>query len=146
MPGHASVNRIMRTSLPILVQMPNVVTFTTDKVPAAGWYGHTKGLHTVAIRVLNFQGRVSLQGSLASAPGAADWFALPPGGAAYLQYPRGPILDANLQGETSVVGLTFICNCLWLRAVVDRSYLLLSTTDELTIARFGSVDSILVNY
>jgi len=61
-------NAMSRTSLTLLSAMPSVLDFTSAKLPAAGWHGHTKGWHTFAITVHNFQGRIALQGSQMLAP------------------------------------------------------------------------------
>lgn len=138
--------------------MPSVIDFTGEKARAAGWYGHTQGLHTVAISVHNFQGRITLQGSQVLNPSEADWFtiALPADYPAkpYIEFPRS-LISKNLntpKGETSTIGFSFRINCLWLRAKIERAYLLpvhLPTYAGLTadnISWLGNVDSILVNF
>lgn len=147
-----------RTSLTLLAAMPPVLDFTGEKIPAAGWYGHTKGQHTFALTVHNFQGRIALQGSQALSPTETDWFALPcpppydvlP----YIQYPRPvPQRNPNLRnGETSTIGFSLHINCLWLRACVWRDYLLpvslpsYAGTLSDSLSWLGAVDLILVNF
>lgn len=47
----------------------------SDKVKADGYYGNADGLHTVAyICSSDFVGTIKMQGSLATDPGASDWF------------------------------------------------------------------------
>ena len=148
-----------RLSYTILSGMPTVLDFTSEKVRAAGWYGHTKGLHTISIVVHNFQGRLSIQGSQIINPTSeADWFAVPYPepftSMSCIQYPRinVPQRNPNGRGETSTFGFSFRTNCLWLRATICRQYLLpvafpcyaKSMTDN--ISWLGAVDSILVNY
>ena len=48
--------------------------------------------HTVSISVVNFIGRIYIQGSLASQPGPADWFSIPlVGDIPFVQFPEGPV-------------------------------------------------------
>lgn len=147
-----------KLSYTILSGMPSVLDFTSDKVRAAGWYGHTKGLHTISISVHNFQGRITIEGSQIVNPTCVDWFPVPYPepftGLPYMQYPRIniPQRNPNGKGETSTFGFSFRTNCLWLRASINRQYLLpiafpnyaKSMTDN--ISWLGAVDSILVNY
>jgi hypothetical protein len=134
-------------TLNLLDPMDEVISVTGDATRGAGWYGHTSGLHTVAIRVLNFQGRVSVQASIATAPTDSDWFSVLPDGVPYIQYPQpGYIVQAPNQGETSVFGFNFSTNAVWVRALVDRSYLIPSTYTPLQIMQYGVVDYVTLSY
>lgn len=133
----------MRQSLNLLDPMGEIINISGSPVPGAGWYGPNTGLHSVSIRVLNFQGRVRIQASLATTPGDNDWFSVLPDGAAYLQYPQSSYVPA---GETSTTGFNFIHNVIWVRAIVDRSYLTSGTETPVELAYLGVVDGILLNY
>lgn len=74
------INRSMYKSLHLLAPPGEVITLVGDNVRGAGWYGSTTGLHTIAIRVLNFQGQVSVEASIATLPTASDWYSVLPGG------------------------------------------------------------------
>lgn len=137
----------MDTSLLLLAPLGEVINTVGDQVRGAGWYGHTSGLHTVAISVVNFQGRISVQASIATVPGDADWYSVLPDAASYIQYPHtGYIIQPNLSGETSVISFNFSTNAVWLRASVDRSYLIPSFDTPLQIMCYGTINYILVNY
>ena len=137
----------MDTSLLLLAPLGEVVNSVGDQVRGAGWYGHTNGLHTVAISVVNFQGRISVQASIATEPGAADWYSVLPDAASYIQYPHaGYVIQPNLAGETSLISFNFSTNAVWLRASVDRSYLIPSFDTPLQIMCYGTINYILVNY
>jgi hypothetical protein len=139
----------MRESLSLLAPMGEVASVVGPLVRAAGWYGPNTGLHTVSMRVLNFQGRVSIQATCAVVPGDADWFSVLPDQAAYMQFPRaGFIGNAQIGffGETATVGFNFSKNVVWVRASVDRAYLTSVFDTPLTYAMLGIVDSILINY
>ena len=153
-----------RTSYTLLSAMGSVIDFTGIPVKSSGYYGHTKGLHTVSIYVINFLGRVAIQGSQVLNPTENDWFTVPYPppyvNLPYIQYPRirtGICIDPNLLygGETSNFGFSFNINCLWIRATVTRDYLVpisLPTYAAYTgstsnaISWLGTVDNILVNY
>jgi hypothetical protein len=128
--------------------MGEVSTVTGNPVRGAGWYGPNTGLHSVSIRALNFQGRVSIQASLAASPGINDWFSVLPDSAAFWQYPRvGYLLTGPNTGETSNVGFNFSCNVIWVRAIVDRSYLVYTPTETpCQLSYLGVIDNILLNY
>ena len=137
----------MDTSLHLLPPLAEVINTVGDPVRGAGWYGHTTGLHTVAIRVANFQGRISVQAAIATTPGDSDWYSVIPEGASYIQYPHmGYVIPPNQCGETSLINFNFSTNAVWLRASVDRSYLIPSFDTPLQIADYGTINYILVNY
>jgi hypothetical protein len=137
----------MDTSLHLLPPPGETISLVGEAVRGAGWYGHTSGLHTVAIRVLNFQGRVSVQASIATVPTETDWYSVLPGVVEFIQYPQpGYLMPSNNTGETSVGSFNFATNAVWLRATVDRSYLIPPLSSPLQIMPFGTVSYILVNY
>ena len=76
---------------------------------ADGWYGNEGGLHTVAIQVFNFTGRVYIEASLAVAPLDTDWFPVTIGQTtAYLQFPSNPMLPTGsieTGGDTGTQGI-----------------------------------------
>ncbi len=137
----------MYTSLNLLDPMKEVISVTGPLVRGAGWYGPTNGLHTVAIKVQNFTGRVSVQATIATNPITSDWFTVLPNNIPYIQYPQpGYIVISPSTGETSTYGFNFTCSAVWVRAIVDRSYFLPSTVTPMFISLFGLVDSILLKY
>ena len=137
----------MDISLNLIPPMGEVITLTGDAVRGAGWYGHTTGLHTVAIRVTNFQGRISVQAAIATTPEESDWYSVLPEGAPYIQYPhQGYIIPPPNSGETSTLGFNFTTNAVWLRAIVDRAYLIPNLATPCQISGYGTVAYVLVNY
>jgi len=137
----------MNTSLHLIPPLGEVITLIGDKIRGGGWYGHTSGLHSVAIRVLNFRGRIKVYASIATQPADEDWYSVLPDNAAYIEYPHPDyIIPINRQGETSTIGFNFTTNAVWLRAVVDRDYLIPSMYTPLQIMPYGTVSYILVNY
>jgi hypothetical protein len=137
----------MDISLNMLRPLEEEINLIGDPVRGAGWYGHTTGLHTVAISVQNFQGRILVQASIATDPGEADWFSVLPDGVAYLQYPRtGYVIQPNYNGETSLRIFNFVTNAVWLQASVQRSYLIPSIDTPLQIMMYGRLNYVMVNY
>lgn len=137
----------METSLHLLPPLGEDISLLGTKVPGAGWYGHTTGLHTVAIRVSNFRGRISVQAAIAADPGDADWYSVLPDAADYIQFPRRSyLMPPNNTGETSVTSFNFVTNAVWLRASVDRRYLLSQYSTPLDAMQYGTVNYIMVNY
>ena len=125
------------------------------KQPGAGYNNTVGNNHTVSLNLDNFTGRIYIQGSLASDPGELDWFNIPIGnGTAYVQFPLDPALptgnnpqlgypNAGQNGDTGVYAYNFSGNYVWIRAVVDRQYLVPPPTDSYFV---GSVSQILLNY
>lgn len=147
------INSRMITSLYLLppvegtVNMAETLSLTSDVVRGIGWYGRT-GLHTVAIRVLNFRGRIMVEGASVVEPDDDDWVSVLPAAAAYLEYPqRSYIVPPNNMGETSLTTFNFTANPIWLRASFDRSYLISPyTTTPLDIMPYGTISYVMLNY
>ena len=99
------------------------MSFTGDKARGDGFYGYSDGLHTVSFHVNNFTGRIWLQATLLESPTEADWFNIAlSSGSAYLPY------DA----QSTTYGVTFTGNFVYVRARIDRSYLVDQTYDAST--------------
>jgi len=138
----------MRASINLIEPIGELSLFTGTPMRAAGWYGPTMGLHSVAIKVSNFTGQISVQASLALSPTTNDWFSVLPENVSYWQYPRSSVNTKCYggTGETSTTGFNFICNAIWVRAIVDRTYLSYPIANTQQVFCLGTVDSILLNY
>lgn len=135
----------MRASLSLVEPLGEASTVIGNPVPGAGWYGPNSGLHSVSIKVLNFRGRISIQASLSASPESNDWFSVLPDSLPYWEYPRSGTTIVGGMGETSIAGFNFIANIVWVRVIVDRTYLMPSTALNQG-GYLGTVDSILLNY
>lgn len=131
------------------------------KQPGAGYNNTVGNNHTVSINLDNFTGRIYIQGSLATEPNPdTDWFNIPIGnGTSYVQFPLDPALPTGYNpelnqwplnglpnssnGDTGVFAYSFSGNYIWIRAVVDRKYLVPPPTDPYFV---GQVSQILLNY
>ena len=132
-----------------------------QKVPGAGYNNTVGNNHTVSINLDNFIGRIFIQGSLATDPTTdSNWFNIPIGnGTAYVQFPLDAALPTGYnpalnqwpanqypntqQGDTGIFAYSFSGNYIWLRAVVDRTYLVPPPTDPYFV---GAVSQILLNF
>ena len=109
---------------------------------AAGYFGSTAGLHTIQITIQDFVGRIYIECSLASNPTDTDWFPVQiTPSSVYLEFPVNPLAPSATHGDTACLGCIFNINAVWIRARVDRSYLI--NPDP---SACGIVNRILLNY
>ena len=83
-----------------------VQTVTGDKAKGNGYYGAADGKHTVFYSVTEFTGTITIQGSLATDPGANDWATITTFSDGFTQE------DGNSTAN-------FTGNFVWVRAVVE---------------------------
>lgn len=131
-------------SVTLLDSTTTEINVTGGKQKGAG-YSNTIGCnHTVSITVDNFIGRIFIEGSLSNDPTDMDWCPIPISGQDYLQFP----IDSNAPtgsggGDTSTLAYSFSGNYIWLRARVNRDYLVPFPQGPGLV---GSVKQILLNY
>ncbi len=107
---------------------------------AAGYYSTAVngGWHTISADLVDFTGRIIIEATLVADPAESDWFAVQltsanavgdiDGGTAdnasnYAQYPQDPDAPTDAHGDTGTFGWTLRGNFVWIRARIDRSYL-----------------------
>lgn len=115
----------------ILTSQPEM-SYVGEKFRGDGFYGFNDGLHTVSFHVKQFTGRIFLQATLMDDPTENDWFNIS------LMVDQEFLQWAN---ETETLGVTFIGNFVYLRAVVDRSYLV---DQDYDVTKHGVVDKIVL--
>ena len=133
-------------SVVLLGSTSNLLNSTGEKQKGAGYNNTTGNSHTVSIGVAAFTGRIYIEGTLAMEPQSNDWVAIPltPSGQPYVEFPINPSCPTSgYIGDTGVFGYTFIGNYIWIRARVDRSYLVPVPNNGSDV---GSVTQILMNY
>jgi len=132
-----------KNSIILLTSSAGVLNVTGQAVKGPGYYGYSRGILTTAISIHNFVGRFYLQASLSTNPGQNDWFPLwLEGTAPYAQFPFDPNNPTGDNGgDTGNYAWTVQGNIVWLRGIVDRSYLPLPQ-----IADVGTLQSALINY
>jgi hypothetical protein len=102
------------------------LNFTGSKVRGDGYYNYNDGLHTIAIDVQDFKGRIYVQGTLSTNPTEADWFDIQLASSTdYVQYPVDPLdlQGGGTNGDTVTNGYTFQGNFVYLRGKVDRTWI-----------------------
>lgn len=104
----------------IILTNQTEMSYVGDKAKGDGFYGFSDGLHTVSFHVNAFTGRLFLEATLVEDPTENDWF--------YITLE----IDQNylqFDNETASRGVTFTGNFVYVRASVDRSYLVDQTYD-----------------
>jgi hypothetical protein len=121
----------MATSTVLLTNTAEM-SYTGVATRGDGFYGYSDGLHTVSVHVNDFTGRIWVQATLVENPTEADWFNIALSATKdFLQ------LDAS----TSTQGITFTGNFVYLRAYVDRTYLV---DQNYVVATHGVVNKIVL--
>lgn len=131
-------------SVILLSTTSDQINIIGQKQKGAGYNNTIGNNHTVSISLSNFTGRIYIQGSLARDPGELDWFDIPIGATApYVQYPLDPAYPTGQTGDTGNYAYSFSGNYVWVRAKVDRTYLVPPPTNSYLV---GEVLQILLNY
>lgn len=116
--------------------------YTGKAYKAAGYYGMTRGLHTIQLSVNDFIGRIYIEASLATKPCDDDFFSIYlNGNLPYLEFPVNPTAPLAAHGDTVNLGFSFKVNAIWIRARIDRSYIL-----NPNINMIGTCNKILLSY
>ena len=122
-----------RTSKLLLGSTVGQINVTGDKVQAAAFFNNTSALHTIAVYTQDLDGRISIQATLATHPKDDDWFTVqidPNSMTDYVEY----------SATTGIFTFSFTGNYVWVRAVLDRSYLSNPSNPH------GYINKILLNY
>lgn len=131
-----------RQSIRLLDNTMQQVNVTGPTIKAAGYYGSGKNLHTVAVTAHDFSGRLYIYATLASDPKDDDWFPINLNGyLAYYEFAYDESKPVGERGVTSTEMFTFDGNFVYLRAVIDRTYL-----QDYATFNYGSISRILLNY
>lgn len=128
----------MSKSIVLLSDSNGNWNMTGDPVRGDGWYGHSDGLHTISIHFENFTGKLWIEASLANDPTDDDWFPI------YLNYSDCYLIAEQ---ETSVQAFSFEGNFTYIRARIDRSYLVPEPNMTIDVSTmYGSISKILLNH
>ena len=132
-----------KQSLILLTATTGQLNVTGAAFKAAGYFGYSRGIHTVCWYLQDFIGRIYVEGSLATTPTDSDWFEINLAGLTpYAQFPLDPMNPTGQYGGDSGIELyTFQCNLVWVRARVDRTYLINPNVNDV-----GSIQKVLLNY
>lgn len=132
-------------SVTLLDSTTTEINVTGMKQKGAGYSNSIGCNHTLSISVINFIGRIYIEGSLASDPTEDDWFPIQlHNNLDYIQFPLNPNLPTGSNnGDTSVVAYSFTGNYIWVRARLNRDYLVPFPQNTSNV---GAVRYILLNY
>jgi hypothetical protein len=108
----------------------------------AGYSNNINGSNKVNIFLTNFIGRIYIEGSLANYPGNNEWFPINIGqNLSYLQFPNN--FPTPIVGVTGVFTYDFNGSFMWVRARVDRTYIIPQVTNANAV---GMVDLITLTF
>jgi len=132
-------------SIILLNTTAGLINVTGVQQKGAGYNNSVGNSHTVSVTLNDFTGRVWIEGSLAATPQDGDWFPIPVGnGVPYLQFPINPAAPTSHHvGDSGTYVYSFSGNFIWVRARVDRSYMIPPPIDPDLV---GSVLRIWLNY
>lgn len=90
--------------------------YSSNPVKGDGYFGNSDGLHTVQVRLTNFNGSVAVQGTLATNPTENDWFDM------RLDAGDGStVTSIDYNTATSAISCyNFTGNIVWVRANVNN--------------------------
>lgn len=134
-----------KTSIVMLSNTQGKLSVVGDKIRADGWYGYTDGLHTVAIYLFNFTGRLWFEASIADNPLEEDWFPVLINNQASMNFPRDPWYPTGTTGDTGTIGMNIIGSYTWLRVRMDRLVTDPDTEQRAVAGLLGNVDRVLLN-
>jgi hypothetical protein len=116
------------------------VVYVSKPIRVDQWYTDSTHFQTVSIAMSNFKGRVSIEASIKACPTDNDWFPVALDGRPHIDYPL-----TGVGSETSTKSFNFKGRFVWLRARVDKSYVIPVDSIQTIVAACGFVDRILVN-
>jgi hypothetical protein len=132
-------------SVTLLDTTTGKVNAVGQQTPGAGYSSTIGSLHTVSISVSNCIGRVYIEGSLASNPTDQDWFPIQlETNRDYVEFPQDKNKPTGANGgDTGTVAFSFGGNYIWIRARLNRDYLIPYPTDDQFV---GQVEKVLLNF
>lgn len=116
-------------------------------VKGDGFYGFSDGLHTISVKMNNFTGRIYIEATLELHPTEADWFPIMLSSQhPYVEYPLNRIIPTDVRGDSGVDSFVIEGNFVFIRARIDRSYVVPVPITPDDIADLGSITRILLNF
>ena len=117
------------------------VAVTGDPIPTNGPWRPLDGVHTVAVTVQAFHGRVLIEATLVEEPTDVDWFPIRLSGTGdALEF---PFPEDITTGTTGTFAFTFRGRFRWLRARMDRNNIA-PPPDPSQIDLYGHVERIVL--
>lgn len=134
----------MNSSIVLLSSTKEKFNFVGEPVRGEGLYScKSGGIHTLAIYLSNFSGKLIFEAALTVEPHEDDWFPVKT-----MIFPDEEyVAHGSLKGYTGTIGETLIGNFTWLRARIDRKHLLDPPPENpLAVIPYGYIDQILLKY
>lgn len=120
---------------------------TGTPVKGDGYYGFSDGLHTISVKLDDFVGRLYIEATLELHPTEADWFPIMLHSChPYVEYPANPNMPTDEHGDSGVDSFVAEGNFVFLRARIDRSYVVPVPITPDDIGNLGSITRILMNF
>lgn len=125
----------MRKSILMLSNTGDNFNLIGTAIPSDSYFGYSDGLQTIAVTYSNFTGGVKIQGTLSLNPQNSDWFDIiinpnsninplnPNTTTTEVVFPANPAKPNNVTGDTGTTMFNIIGNFVYLRVVLDRSYM-----------------------
>ena len=142
---------IQRRNATILTSTGNEMNATGLSVKADSYYGYTDGFHTIQAVYDNFVGRFRIQATLSLDPTEADWFDINlnanrnvSSSSPYVQFPLNPADPSGQIGDDTTMAFTFVGNFVYLRVVLDRSYII-EPGELAAVTNLGNIDRVLLS-
>ena len=116
-------------------------------VKADGFYGFSDGLHTISVKLSNFTGRVYIEATLELVPDCDDWFPIMlDSDNPYIEYPIDPHMTTDTKGDTGMDSFVIEGNFVFVRARINRDYVVPVPVTDQDLADLGSITRILMNF
>ena len=116
-------------------------------VKGDGFYGFSDGLHTISVKLDNFTGRVFIEATLELHPTDDDWFpVMLSSNHPYVEYPIKPTMPTGTHGDTGMDAFVIMGNFVFVRARIDRDYVVPTPITPEDLAGLGSITHILMNF
>lgn len=123
------------------------LNLTGPAVKADGFYGFSDGIHTISAKLDNFTGRLYIEATLELHPCESDWFPIMLSSMnPYMEYPMNPNMPSGTQGDTVLDSFVIQGNFVFVRARIDRDYVVPVPVTPDDLALLGSVSQILMNF
>lgn len=117
-------------------------------VKADGFYGFSDGLHTISVKLDNFTGRFYLEATLELNPKEGDWFPIMLSSMhPYVEYPIDPLMPTSGDhGDSGVDSFVIEGNFVFVRAKINRDYVVPQPITPEDLAQLGSITRALMNF
>lgn len=123
------------------------LNLTGPAVKADGFYSFSDGIHTISAKLDNFTGRLFIEATLNLHPTENDWFPIMLSSMhPYMEYPANPQMPTGSRGDTVMDSFVIQGNFVFVRARINRDYVVPQPVTPDDLALLGSVSQILMNF